>query len=182
MRHWADFLSGRRNCNIYNRKFVYGKYTSNCVWQVSTSKWSDQTVPLTSNDVLSHYIETKIFKKANILSYSGTILRDHFYTNKPECITSSGVTFPKNSLSRAEFELAWPIVLSSQQGLEASLVQFNCAKYFHDDLTLVLEDTQSFNSISEPSSLSLNRPILNARLTPLPVEAMQLNWVTDSNY
>jgi hypothetical protein len=83
---------------------VYDKYKQLCM--ASTSKWSDQTVPLTSNDVLSHYMETKIFKRANILSYSRTILRDHFYTNKPECITSSGVTFPKNSLSRAGFELA----------------------------------------------------------------------------
>ena len=66
----------------------------------------------------------------------------------------------KNSLARAEFELAssgiqtaaLPIELSSQQGLVASLIQFKCTKYFRDDLTLVLEDAQCFNSISEPSS------------------------------
>ena len=41
--------------------------------------------------------------------------------------------------------------LSSQLGLVASLIQFKCAKYFRDDLTLVFEDAQCFNSISEPS-------------------------------
>ena len=65
----------------------------------------------------------------------------------------------KNSLSRAGFELAsssfWtaalPTDLSSQLGLVASLIQFMCTKYFRDDLTLVFEDAQCFNSISEPS-------------------------------
>jgi hypothetical protein len=45
-----------------------------------------------------------------------------------------------------------PIELSSQRGLVASLIQFKCMKYFRDDLTLVLEDAQCFNYISEPSS------------------------------
>ena len=66
----------------------------------------------------------------------------------------------KNSLSRAGFELAssgfltvaLAIELSSQLGLVASLIQFKCTKYFRDDLTLVFEDTQRFNSISEPFS------------------------------
>ena len=66
----------------------------------------------------------------------------------------------KNSLSRAGFELtssgfqtaALPIELSSQLGLVASLIQFKCTKYFRDDLTLVFEEAQCFNSISEPSS------------------------------
>ena len=47
---------------------------------------------------------------------------------------------------------ALPIELSSQLGLEASLIQFKCTKYFRDDLKLVLEDAQCFNSNSEPSS------------------------------
>jgi hypothetical protein len=46
-----------------------------------------------------------------------------------------------------------PNELSSQRELVASLIQFKCTKYFRDDLiTLVLEDAQCFNSISEPSS------------------------------
>ena len=53
----------------------------------------------------------------------------------------------KNSLARAGFELApsvfktavLPIELSSQRGLVASLIQFKWTKYFHHDLTLVLE-------------------------------------------
>jgi hypothetical protein len=36
--------------------------------------------------------------------------------------------------------------------LVTSLIQFKCTKYFRDDLTLVLEDAQCFNSVSEPSS------------------------------
>ena len=66
----------------------------------------------------------------------------------------------KNSLSRAGLELAssgfltaaLPIELSSQLGLVTSFIQFKCTKYFRDDLTLVFEDAQCFNSISEPSS------------------------------
>ena len=65
-----------------------------------------------------------------------------------------------NYIARAGFELAssdfltavLPIELSSQLGLVASLIQFKCTKYFRDDLTLVFEDAQCFNSISEPSS------------------------------
>ena len=45
-----------------------------------------------------------------------------------------------------------PFELSSQLGLVASLIQFKCTKYFRDNLTLVFEDAQCFNSISEPSS------------------------------
>jgi hypothetical protein len=45
---------------------------------------------------------------------------------------------------------ALPIELSSQWRLVASLIQFKCTKYFRDDLTIVLEDAQCFNSISEP--------------------------------
>ena len=41
---------------------------------------------------------------------------------------------------------------SSQRGLVASLIQFKWTKYFRHDLTLVLEDTQCLNSISESSS------------------------------
>ena len=33
-----------------------------------------------------------------------------------------------------------------------ALIQFKRAKYFRDDLTLVFEDAQCFNSNSEPSS------------------------------
>ena len=66
----------------------------------------------------------------------------------------------KNSLSRAGFQLAssgfltaaLPIELSSQLGLVASLILFKCTKCFRDDLTLVFEDAQCFNSISEPFS------------------------------
>ena len=66
----------------------------------------------------------------------------------------------KNLLSRAGFELAslgfytatLPIELLSQLGLVASLIQFKGMKYFRNDLTLVFEDVQCFNSISEPSS------------------------------
>ena len=66
----------------------------------------------------------------------------------------------KNSFFRAGFKLAssgfktaaLPIELSSQLGLVASLIQFKCAKYFCDDLTLVFENAQCFNSISEASS------------------------------
>ena len=39
--------------------------------------------------------------------------------------------------------------LSSQLGLIASLIQLKCTKYFRDDLTLVFEDAQCFNSISK---------------------------------
>jgi hypothetical protein len=53
----------------------------------------------------------------------------------------------KNSLARAGFELA-----STGIGSESLIIQFKCTKYFRDDLTLVLEDAQCFNSISEPSS------------------------------
>ena len=34
--------------------------------------------------------------------------------------------------------------------MEASLIQFKCTKYFRDDLTLVFQDGQCFNSISIP--------------------------------
>ena len=37
-------------------------------------------------------------------------------------------------------------------GLVTSLIQINCTKFFHDDLTFVFEDAQCFNSILEPSS------------------------------
>ena len=43
------------------------------------------------------------------------------------------------------------ICVLSQLGLVASLIQFKCTKYFRDDLTLVIEDAQCSNSISEPS-------------------------------
>ena len=43
------------------------------------------------------------------------------------------------------------IELSSQLGLVASLIQFKCTKYFRDHSTLIFEDAQCFNSISEPS-------------------------------
>ena len=39
----------------------------------------------------------------------------------------------------------------SQLGLVASLIKFKRTKYFRDDLTLVFEDAQCSNSISEPS-------------------------------
>ena len=63
----------------------------------------------------------------------------------------------KNSFSWAGFELAssgfktatLPIELSSKLGLVASLVQIKVTKYFRDDLTLVFEDAQCFNSIIE---------------------------------
>ena len=40
------------------------------------------------------------------------------------------------------------IQLSSKLGLVASLIQLKCTKYFCDDLMLVFEDAQYFNSIS----------------------------------
>ena len=52
---------------------------------------------------------------------------------------------------------ALPINTSSQLGLVASLIQFKCTGYFHDDLTFVFENAHCFKSISElcRSSLSL---------------------------
>ena len=44
-----------------------------------------------------------------------------------------------------------PIELLSQLGLAVNVVQFKCMRYFCDDLTLVFEDAQCFNSISESS-------------------------------
>ena len=68
----------------------------------------------------------------------------------------------KNLLSQAGFELASlgfytaalliELHVFSQLGLVASLIQFKCMKYFRNDLALVFEDAQCFNSILEPSS------------------------------
>ena len=45
-----------------------------------------------------------------------------------------------------------PIELLSQLGLAVNVVQFKCAKYFRDNLTLVFEDSKCSNPISESSS------------------------------
>ena len=43
--------------------------------------------------------------------------------------------------------------LANFRGRSEVAVQFKCTKYFRDDfITLVFEDAQCFNSISEPSS------------------------------
>ena len=60
------------------------------------------------------------------------------------------ISEPSSEIWETRFILIW-IELSSQLGLVASLMQFQCTKYFCDDLTLVYEDAQSFNSISKPS-------------------------------
>ena len=64
----------------------------------------------------------------------------------------------KNSLARAGFELspsgfqtaALPIEQSNEWRMVASLIPLKWTKYPRLDLTLIWEDTQCFNSISEP--------------------------------
>ena len=68
-------------------------------------------------------------------------------------VVSSGIRtriigFPEPS-SGTRTRIFACLELSSQLGLIASLIQLKCTKYFRDDLMLVFEDAQCFNSISK---------------------------------
>ena len=96
---------------------------------------------------ITRTVNSKLYSQSHDYLYKYEFLRTEL---TKECIYSSRTGF--ELASSGFWTAALPFELSSQLGLVASLIQFKCTKYFRDDLTLVFEDAQCFNSISGPSS------------------------------
>jgi hypothetical protein len=88
-----------------------------------------------------------------------SIVQQYWANNGARCwmrILNKLETKPTNEANRlmkilSKLKLK-PTLFNINWNCVASLIQFKCMKYFHDVSTLVFENTQCFNSISEPSS------------------------------